>query len=159
SALAARPSFLERRGPRSGRRRRQQLGRRQGRQMKGGALPRIAVVGLGFGAVHARVLGEMENVDLVAICDVDRARLAAVGRGRSVALHEDYGAMLGQERLDAVVVAVPTRLHEEVAVAAIRAGVKAILVEKPIAPTLGEARRLADAAEAAGVSLMPGHVE
>ena len=127
--------------------------------MNGGAIPRIAVVGLGFGAVHARVLGEMESVDLIAICDVDRARLAAVGRGRSVALYEDYRAMLDQERLDAMVVAVPTRLHEEVALAAIRAGVKAILVEKPIAPTLSDARRLADAAEAAGVQLMAGHVE
>src|SRR5947207_2003410 len=109
--------------------------------MNDGTLPRIAVIGLGFGAIHARVLGEMESVDLVALCDTDRGRLAGVGRGRSVALYEDYRAMLGQERLDAVVVAVPTRLHEEVALAAIGAGVKAILVEKPIAPTLNEARR------------------
>jgi UDP-N-acetylglucosamine 3-dehydrogenase len=127
--------------------------------MNAGSLPRIGVIGLGFGAVHARVLGEMESVDLVALCDVDRSRLATVGRGRSVSLYEDYATMLAQERLAAVVVAVPTRLHEEVALAAIGAGVGAILVEKPIAPTLSEARRLAAAAEAADVLLMPGHVE
>src|SRR5262249_50853988 len=61
--------------------------------------------------------------------------------------------------LDAAVIAVPTRLHEEVALAALSAGVKALLIEKPIAPSLGEAIRLADAVEKAGARLMPGHIE
>ena len=44
---------------------------------------RIAVVGLGFGAIHTRVLGDMDGVDLVAVCDSDSRRLASVSRGRT----------------------------------------------------------------------------
>jgi predicted dehydrogenase len=53
---------------------------------------------------------------------------------------------------------VPTRLHEEVALAAISAG-KALIIEKPLAPTLLEGKRLAEAAAKAGVPFMAGHIE
>jgi predicted dehydrogenase len=66
--------------------------------------------------------------------------------------------MLSAERLDAVVVAVPAQFHEPVACAAIAAGA-AVLVEKPLAPSYAGARRLVEAAKAAGVLLMPGHIE
>ena len=126
----------------------------------------FGVVGLGFGAKHVRVLGETHGARLAAVCDTDAARLAAVspspgsgrGKGRDVRAYTDYKAMLCAEQLDAVVVAVPARLHEEVALAAVEAGC-AVLVEKPLAPSLAEGRRLVDAAAAAGVKLMPGHVE
>lgn len=118
----------------------------------------VAVVGLGFGAIHARVLSEMEGVRLAAVCDRDERRLAAVSRGRRLESYTSFEAMLSKETLDAVVVAVPARLHEEVALAAIEAG-KAVLVEKPLAPTRTEGLRLARAAAAAGVPLMTGHIE
>lgn len=118
----------------------------------------VAVIGLGFGAIHARVLSEMDGVDLVAVCDKDEGRLAVVARGRTLRPYTDYREMLRSERPDAVVVAVPTRLHEEVAVAAIETGA-AVLVEKPIAPSLAEGRRLVAAAEKRGVGLMAGHIE
>jgi predicted dehydrogenase len=66
--------------------------------------------------------------------------------------------MLREEVLDAVVVAVPAGLHEQVAMAAIYAGC-AVLVEKPLAPSLAEAVRIVRAADDAGVALMPGHIE
>jgi predicted dehydrogenase len=118
----------------------------------------FGVVGLGFGAVHARVLGEMEGVRLAAVCDMDPQRLATVARGRTVHTYEDYETMLRNEALDAVVVAVPIRLHEQVAMAVIDAG-KALLVEKPLAPSLAEGRRIADAASRRGVVLTSGHIE
>jgi UDP-N-acetylglucosamine 3-dehydrogenase len=116
----------------------------------------VAVVGLGFGANHARILGEMEGVRLAAVCDTDAARLAAAHAGAK--RYKDYAAMLRDEDLDAVVLAVPARLHEKMGIAAIEAG-RALLVEKPLAPSLEEARRLADSAERAGVMLMTGHIE
>jgi predicted dehydrogenase len=66
--------------------------------------------------------------------------------------------MFGAERLDAAVIAVPARLHVEVAIAAINAK-SAVLVEKPLAPSAAEAGRVAAAAIRAGVVLMPGHIE
>jgi predicted dehydrogenase len=118
----------------------------------------VGVVGLGFGAVHARVLNEMEGVRLAAICDSDPQRLAATARGRTAAIYPDYRAMLRDEALDAVIVAVPVRLHEEVALAVIAAG-KALLVEKPLAGSLEEGRRIVEAAGQRGVLLTAGHIE
>lgn len=118
----------------------------------------FGIVGLGFGAVHARVLGEMEGVRLAAVCDSDPHRLAAVSRGRTANTYHHYEAMLRDETLDAVVVAVPVQLHEPVAMAVIDAG-KALLVEKPLAGSLDEGRRIVDAAARRGVVLTAGHIE
>ena len=117
---------------------------------------RVGVVGLGFGANHARILAGLDGVCLAAVCDKDNDRLAAVAGAASS--YDDYDAMLRESRLDAVIVAVPTHLHEEVARAAIASGA-AVLVEKPLAPSLAAGRRLVETAAAASVPLMPGHVE
>ena len=116
----------------------------------------VAVVGLGFGANHARVLSHMPGVKLT-VCDLEPARLQVAGIAGAPA-YADYQTMLERERPDAVVVAVPTRLHVEVALAAIDAGA-GVLVEKPLASSLAEGRRLTRAAAQAGVVLMPGHIE
>lgn len=118
----------------------------------------VGVIGLGFGANHARVLSELEGVRLAAVCDLDPDRLSAVATQHDAAPYGDFEKMLWKERLDAVVVAVPALLHEPVALAAIKAGC-AVLVEKPLSPTLAGGRRVAEAAAAAGVPLMPGHIE
>jgi predicted dehydrogenase len=118
----------------------------------------IGVVGLGFGAIHARVLAEMDGVDLVAVCDTDSRRLATVTRGRAARPYDDYRRLLREEELDALVVAVPTRLHEEVAVTALAAGLP-LLVEKPIAPSFRDGVRLVERAARANLPLMPGHIE
>jgi predicted dehydrogenase len=119
---------------------------------------RVGVIGLGFGAVHARVLNELDGAELAAVCDLDGRRLAVATRGRTARGYTEYEALLREERLDAVVVALPTRLHEEAALAAIRRGVH-LLVEKPLAPSLAEGRLLIEAAAKAGVRLMAGHIE
>jgi predicted dehydrogenase len=119
----------------------------------------IAVVGLGFGANHARVLGELEGVRLAAVCDRDETKLATItARDPSVATYTDFNAMLTRERLDAVIVAVPAHLHAPVTRAAIAAGC-AVLVEKPMATSLDEGRSLIEAATSAGVTLIPAHIE
>jgi len=70
----------------------------------------------------------------------------------------DYRRLLDEERLDLVTVAVPTRLHFEVAAAVIARGVP-LLVEKPLAATIDEGWRLRDLAADARVALMVGHIE
>lgn len=117
-----------------------------------------AVVGLGFGANHARVLTELEGVHLAAVCDSDPDRLKAVSKARGATAYADYKEMLRRERLDAVIVAVPAALHVEVGLAAIENGC-AVLVEKPLAASYAEGCRLVAAAEAAGAPLMAGHIE
>jgi UDP-N-acetylglucosamine 3-dehydrogenase len=118
---------------------------------------RIGVIGLGFGANHARVLQEIPGVCLAAVADTSRERLAPY-HALGVCAYTDLEAMLATERLHAVIVAVPAGLHTEVALAAIGAGC-AVLVEKPLAPSYADAKRIVAAARDAGVALMPGHIE
>jgi UDP-N-acetylglucosamine 3-dehydrogenase len=118
----------------------------------------VGVIGLGFGANHARVLDELGGVRLAAICDRDKGRLTAAAKDREATSYSDYETMLREEKLDAVVVAVPEKLHGPVATAAIEAGC-AVLVEKPLAPTYEEAALLVQTAAAKGVPLMAGHIE
>jgi len=118
-----------------------------------------AVIGLGsMGINHVRVYNEIEGVELVAVADIAAERLEAARRSGGPRVYEDYSRLLGEEPLDLLSVCVPTRLHLEVALAAIAKGV-ALLVEKPIAATLDDGREMMRAARQAGVPLMIGHVE
>ena len=120
---------------------------------------RVAVIGLGaMGTNHARVLAALPDAELVAIADSDPARLDALSPGRPLRAYEDYRRLLEEEQPQAVTIAVPTRLHAEVAIACIERGV-ALLVEKPLAASIDEGERIRAAAESSGVPLMAGHVE
>jgi predicted dehydrogenase len=117
---------------------------------------RVAVVGVGhLGRHHARILGAMPDVDLVAVVDVNRARaeeIAAANRTRALF---DYRDVLG--KVDAVTVAVPTDLHAEIGRAFLGEGI-ATLIEKPLARSLAEADALLEAARGRAV-LAVGHTE
>lgn len=119
---------------------------------------RVAVIGLRFGANHARLLSQMAGVRLAAVCDSDASRVQAVSEDTGAKAYASADEMLAAEALDAVVVALPAHLHLTVASAAIAHGC-AVLVEKPLAPSLAEACELTMAARQAGVALMPGHLE
>lgn len=119
---------------------------------------RIAVAGAGhLGTHHARILSEIPGVELVAVVDRDLERAASVTAkygGRPVA---DTLALI-DARLDAVVVAVPTEAHHDVAVPLLERGVS-VLVEKPLARSLDEADRIVAAAAKSGATLAVGHTE
>lgn len=117
---------------------------------------RIGVVGCGYwGSKHVRVLHGIDDVDAVAMIDGQAERLEALGRSFPAARRfTTLEAAL--PHVDAVVIATPPSSHEALALAAIGAG-KHVLVEKPMTTTSAAARRLIEAAGAAGVTLMVGH--
>ncbi|MDE2292569.1 MAG: Gfo/Idh/MocA family oxidoreductase [Elusimicrobia bacterium] len=118
---------------------------------------KIGVVGAGrMGANHARILGKHPGFELVGVCDTNqwRAQIAA-WRAGALAYREVKDLL---DKVDAVVVAVPTQFHCEVGLAALEAG-KHVLIEKPIAATVDEAKRLLDKAAEKKVQLQVGHVE
>ncbi len=122
---------------------------------------RVGVVGVGFmGSNHARVYSELESeglpVELVAVADVDYERARRVCARYGCRAFRDYREMIGL--VDAVSIAVPTSLHARVALDFIREGVH-VLVEKPLAATVEEARRIVSEAEKHRVTLMVGHIE
>ena len=122
-------------------------------------MTRVALIGLGaMGRNHLRVLSDLEGVELVAICDQDASQLESASRRHAVAAYRSLDELLDRERLDAAVVAVPTRFHCEAGLAVLRRGLHAF-IEKPIASTLEEGRRLLDAAARANKLLAVGHIE
>jgi len=119
--------------------------------------PRIGVVGVGaLGFHHARILSALDGVEMTGIHDIDARRAQEVGAELGVAVHGDLDGLL--EATDALVVAVPTTDHESVAITALRAG-RAVLVEKPLAPSLEAADRILEAAAAGDTFVQTGHVE
>jgi predicted dehydrogenase len=119
--------------------------------------PRIGVVGVGaLGYHHARILARLDGVSLAGIHDARPERAREVARELGAPAMGSLDALLDVS--DAVVVAVPTRAHEEVATAALELG-RPVLVEKPLAPTLEGADRVLAAAERGGAFVQTGHVE
>ena len=120
---------------------------------------RTAVIGVGsMGRNHARVYWELPGVELVGVADADPSAAANVARRYNTRAYSDYRQMLDEQHPQAVTVAVPTSGHAEVALEVIARGIH-LLVEKPIAANLAEGQAMIAAAEAAGVTLMIGHIE
>ena len=118
---------------------------------------RAAVVGAGhMGAYHALAYAELPEADLVGVADLDGDRARTVAQHYDVAAFTDHRDLIG--RADVVSVAVPTEDHFGVARDLLQAGVH-VLVEKPMTPTLEEARELFAVARRAGAVLHVGHVE
>ncbi|MGO3233791.1 MAG: Gfo/Idh/MocA family oxidoreductase [Microbacterium sp.] len=116
---------------------------------------RAGLVGVGMmGRHHARVLREVEGVDLVAIADPGGDPHGVSG---ALMVLPDVEALIA-ESIDMAVVAVPTKFHEHVALKLAAAGVHT-LIEKPIAHSVAAGRRIADAFGAAGLVGAVGHVE
>ena len=120
---------------------------------------KAAVIGLGMmGRNHARIFGLMDSSRLVAMADSSPPALESMARMYNARAYTDYVEMLDRERPDIVSVAVPTRLHREVAVAALERGVH-VFLEKPISGDVVEGQKIIDAAEKAGAKLAVGHIE
>jgi predicted dehydrogenase len=107
----------------------------------------VGVVGLGYAAAyHLPALASLAPARLAAFADIDRGRLDEAGRRYGVtALFEDYRALLDRPDVEVVAILTPPASHREIAVAAIEAG-KHVLLEKPIAANLADARALLEKA-------------
>jgi predicted dehydrogenase len=118
---------------------------------------RIGVVGVGsLGFHHARLLSSMSGVHCSGVFDILEQRRDEVAETLGVPAAASLIELFAVS--DAVVIAVPTSAHEEVASAALEHGLH-IFIEKPIAPTLAAADRIVEAADRAGLLVQIGHVE
>jgi predicted dehydrogenase len=118
---------------------------------------RAGVVGVGqMGQYHVGVYSELHNVELVGVADNDYHRGMSVAEKYGARCYTDYHELLAA--VDVVSIAVPTSLHYAIAREFLKAGVH-VLLEKPIAHTMEEARDLFRLAAANGVVLHIGHVE
>lgn len=118
----------------------------------------LGIIGAGrIAREHARAATAV-GVTLEAVCDIDggRARAFAAEHPGAVPI-SSLDELLANDRIGAVVVAVPNAAHADVAIAALRAG-KHVLLEKPMAITLEQCERILNAMNASGRILQLGFV-
>lgn len=133
---------------------------------------RVGIVGIGFmGMIHYLAWQKVRGARVGAISTRDRKKLAGDWRGiqgnfgppgsimdlGGVATYPDWQAMLADPKIDLIDICLPPALHSELALAALKAK-KHVLVEKPIAVALGEARKMVQAADRSGKLLLVAHV-
>jgi UDP-N-acetylglucosamine 3-dehydrogenase len=120
---------------------------------------KTAVIGVGnMGRYHARVYSQLKNASLVAVSDINEKIGKKVAKEFNCRYYKDYNKMLDKENIDAVSIAVPTKLHKKVALDVIKSKTH-LLIEKPIALTTTEAQEIIKAAKKAKVKLTVGHIE
>jgi predicted dehydrogenase len=108
-------------------------------------LVRVGFVGAGgIANVHMNALQELDDVQIVAVADVDRGRAESVASRFVAKAYSDYRKMLSEEKLDALYVCVPPFAHEEQELIAANRGIH-LFVEKPVALTLDKAREIRSA--------------
>jgi predicted dehydrogenase len=129
----------------------------------------VAVVGLGFmGVTHITAYQKLPGARLVAVCDSVRlpvngilagvtgnvASSGDINLGRDVKVYRALTEMLADPNVELVDLCVPTPLHPEQAIAALKAG-KHVLCEKPLALTSAQAREIVQVAKGARGYFMP----
>jgi predicted dehydrogenase len=112
---------------------------------------RFALVGAGvIGKQHGLVMSQLtDRIELVAVVDVDLAKASALAAQRGGVAYGSLTEALAAEEIDVVSVCVPTGLHGEVAIEALRAG-KHVIVEKPAETTTAKTDEIIEAQEKAG---------
>ena len=116
---------------------------------------KVGVVGVGgISGTHIPVWLKREDVELTAICDI---RPEQMEKYENVRKYTNYQEMLEQEELDILDICLPTYLHAEVAVKALKKGIH-VICEKPISLKKEDVKRIYDTAKEQDVCFMPAHV-
>jgi len=110
-----------------------------------------------MGYNHVRVYSEMGDVEVVGASDLSRERIQLTEDRFSVNTYISYQDLFEKEKPEAVSITVPTAEHEKVAAYALEKGAH-VLVEKPIAATVEEGKRLIALANKLDRQLMVGHI-
>jgi virulence factor len=118
---------------------------------------RMGVIGVGnMGRHHTRILSQFKDIELIGISDINVERGLEIASCYRTRFFENYLELL--PRVDAVCIAVPTKLHHQVGLHCLQTGVH-VLLEKPIAASILEAESLVNAAAEAKCILQVGHIE
>ena len=116
----------------------------------------VGAAGMVGAPAHLNALGGIPRANLCALCDTNLEQLEQVGRERGVSrLYSGLDEALADPDVDAVSLVTPPFVHAAQAFAAARAG-KHVYCEKPMAPSVGDCKRMVEAARSAGVTLMVG---
>jgi len=116
--------------------------------------PRIAIVGLGFGAEFIPIYQRHPHAEMAAICQRNEASLKAVGDKFGVTKrYTDYEALLRDPEIDAVHINTPIPHHAEATLKALRAG-KHVACTVPMATSVEDCKAIVDLCESTGLQYM-----
>ncbi len=116
----------------------------------------VAVIGAGFwGKNHARVFKELEETELIAVCDINGEKAKSLAKQFGVEAYTNVGKMLRRTDIEAVTVCTWSTSLAKEALKALKAG-KHVLVEKPMAANSRQAEKLLNTAEKEGLHLTVG---
>jgi predicted dehydrogenase len=116
----------------------------------------LAVIGAGLiGKTHIDRALSSERMRLVAVADPTPAG-AELARAAGVPFYTDHRQLLDEIKPRAAVVATPNALHASITIDCLERGA-AVLVEKPIADTLADGRRIVEVSLATGLPVIVGH--
>ena len=122
--------------------------------------PRVGIVGTGNRGVRTfgALLRARDDVEVVALCDFNAARLQAAAHvlGGDLRLYGELQTMLHSESLDGLVVTTPDYLHAPNTIEALRAGVKHVFVDKPLATTVADCLEVSRVARECGAHVAVG---
>ena len=116
----------------------------------------VAVVGVGFvgGQAHVPSFKKIEGSDLIALGATTEKRVKPLAEKFGVKYYLDFDKLLEDPKIQAVVLAVPTPMHFDLAMKAMKKG-KHVLCEMPLAPSIDKVKELQKTAEKNKVVLMP----
>jgi predicted dehydrogenase len=110
---------------------------------------KIAVIGLGImGSSHMYELTQLDNTQLVAVCDIDRSRADQAAEDYQVPAYYDYHDLLDKADLDAVIIATPHYFHTPISIDSLDRGIH-VLTEKPLAVHVKDGQKMIAAYEKA----------
>lgn len=111
---------------------------------------KVGIIGCGVGQLHLQGFAETPRAEVVAIAGLDEERCRDLAQTFNVPrIYREYQELIADPEVEAVTVAVPNILHYPVTLAALEAG-KHVMVEKPLARSSAEGRRMIEAAHQAG---------
>jgi predicted dehydrogenase len=116
---------------------------------------RVGLIGLGHAAqlIHLPILEEMESIEIVGLCDIEEYKLSQVSDRYGVPGFVDSENLLSRTEPDVVFICSPTISHLPLALSTLNAGAH-VIVEKPVARSLDETRRLQQAASEMGKQVL-----
>ena len=118
---------------------------------------KFAVIGVGaLGRHHARILSNMDGIDLIAVADPNEQQGRSVAESCGCEWIDDYRTLL--QRVDAASIVVPTSIHRRVACDFLSRSIP-VLVEKPLAATVEDGATMVNLAAEHRIPLQVGHVE
>ena len=119
---------------------------------------RVGVIGCGSIAQHRHIPEYLanQNVELVAVCDINEERVNEIAEKYEVEAYTNYEELVSSGIVDVVSVCTPNYLHAPISIAALNAGLH-VLCEKPMATSKQEAEAMIAAAKESGKKLMIAH--